>query len=235
MSNAETVTAPTVVRRAYNRSVQAREQWHGLDARFRDADLREEAHANLQETTLNWFEALQPYMVDAQGAVKEFWTRAPLWPSEPATEVVGVECPRCGAVYEVDPSDLEDATCVNTVSVEHETADGETVIKTEQCGAETQPKRVPATDEHGNQLYNWAQGLRLLTEWEGETEVVTQETGTFKPSTQTIERPKRIEPEHLLRIARYLDQVAELKDLLAETTEETPTAQLELQSNMEGA
>lgn len=231
MSSQQAASAPTVVRRAYARSVQSRQHWHGLDARFRDESLRKEAHADLQESTLNWFEALAPYMADSQGAVKEFWTRAPLWPTKQATEVIGLECPRCGAFYDVDVEEVEDATCVNVVSVQQD--DGE--VAREQCGAEATPKEVVATDEEGRTLYEWAQGLRLLNEWEGETEVVTQRQGTFKPTSKTIEKPKLIEPAHLLRIARYLDQVAERKDLLAETTDETPTAQLELQSNMEGA
>lgn len=80
--------------------------------------------------------------------------------------------------------------------------------------------------EDGRDLYEWATGLNRLTAWVDETEVVTEQVGTFKKRTVQREQPVRLSPDVLIRVARYLDAAAAKLDLLAEMTDASPKAKI---------
>jgi len=55
---------------------------------------------------------------------------------------------------------------------------------------------------------------------------MTVETNGFKKGEEAVEVPERLTPEVLKRIARYLDQVAQELNLLADTDREMPIGAL---------
>ncbi|MFY4814524.1 hypothetical protein ACOJIV_17775 [Haloarcula sp. AONF1] len=204
---AESEARATEIREAYQRCLDARRQWMSVRGRTTDPRYREKAHADLHEAVLSWFEALVPYISERPGEVKQLWEGAPLYPVQPVTQKILV--------------------CANDHAYLRNTEDGPS--KTDlcpDCGTPLQPDEQPKRDEQGRQLFVWKQGLKNLSSWTHQT--VTEETsgGELSSATKTVERPQRLDPEILMRAARYLDLAAEQCSLLATTDDAIATGEL---------
>jgi hypothetical protein len=188
-----------------------------MSVRGRTADntVREQAHGDLHETVLAWFEALVPYISERPGEVKQLWESAPLWPQEPASDVLdALICggEECGAVYE--RSDEE-----GTLSP------GDTCPAC-QMPLEPGEAEIAVTDDEGRRLWEWACGLKRLSAWTSKTETVRVEGGKWSNESRTAEVPKRLDPDVLMRAARFLDLAAEECGLLEDTDRALPTGEL---------
>lgn len=206
--------AKTSLRRSYERCLEARRQWISVRGRTSDDEVREAAHADLHETTLSWFEALVPYISERPGEVKQLWESAPLWPEEPATQTIdALLCPsdECGAVYE-----------------RREGGGLEIAEECPACGERLHAgdAEVTVTTDEGRTMWEWACGLKRLASWTNETETVERTGGKWSTEREVVEVPKRLDPDVLLRAARFLDLAAEECGLLEETDRALPTAEL---------
>lgn len=200
-------TVPTsAVERAYVQCLNARQQYIQVGSAATDEETMNELRATLHASVMAWYEALHPHMADRPGEVGDYWHEAPLWPKRPAVEVVPT-CPNCDVGFPGDQYEIGDV-CV-------------------ECG-QTRLERgtIPKLGDDGQQLYEWEVGLKSLEEWFRKTETAKETTGTFRPTEQTVEMPRRLKPAHLFRIARYLDKAAEEMDLLADTAEALPLGEL---------
>lgn len=213
-ADAQAGVAPASIRQSYRQCLDARRQWMSVRGRTSDDTIREQAHADLHETVLAWFEALQPYISERPGEVKQLWEEAPLYPLEPASDVIdALLCgnEECGAIYE-------------------RTEDGRLGAGSEcpACGLPLEPgeAEVPATTDDGERLWDWACGLKRLAAWTSRTETVDVSGGKWTNESTTIERPERLDPDVLIRAARYLDLAAEECGLLEDTDRALPTGEL---------
>jgi len=201
------------IREAYQNCLIARRQWMSVRGRTSRGDAREDAHADLHETTLAWFETLVPYIAERPGEVKQLWESAPLYPIQKQTvDVLG--CEDCGFFVRLDSDDAE------------ERAVGDP-CPTQACptGALGEFQIVDQDDE-GNELFEWACGLKRLSSWTNRTETVQVDSGQWETDSNTVERPKRLDPSVLMRAARYLDLAAEEAGLLEESDRALPTGEL---------
>lgn len=204
-ADAQSQAPRTSLRQAYEKCLQARRQWMSVRGRTADDEVREEAHADLHETTMAWFEALVPYIAERPGEVKQLWESAPLYPLEPKL-TQGLKCgdeENCGAAYHRAGDDDDRGL-----------APGD---QCPACGMPLEPAEVPDVDDEGRVLYTWACGLKRLSNWSNKTETKHVDGGEWSTETETIEVPKRLNPTVLMRAARYLDLAAEECGLLEDT------------------
>lgn len=203
----------TNVRRAYERCLSARQQWRAIRAKTVDEAVRDEAHGDLHEAVMGWFETLVPYISERPGEVKQLWENAPLYPKERAT-VAGLVCnneaEQCGFMAERD-------------SDQHNLSPGS---QCPACGIPLEPEEIIEADENGEALYNWAVGLKRLASWSSATEKTTVESSMWEVGARTAEVPKRLDPDVLLRAARFLDLAAEECGLLEDTDDALPVGDL---------
>jgi len=199
----------TSLRNAYENCVHARRQWMSVRGRTTDDGVREEAHGDLHEAVMSWFEILQPYIANRSGEVKQLWENAPLWPARPATKSVLA----CENDHAFDPS-ADDAIVV-------EPGDACTA-----CGNPVEHVTVHRRDSDGRELYEWACGLKRLADWTGRTVEIEIEGNEWEVGSETVERIQRLNPEVLLRAARHLDDAAEKCGLLEETEKELPVGEV---------
>ena len=206
-SDEGTATVPTTaVERAYVSCLNARQRYIQVGSATAETDTMDELHADLHASVMTWYEALHPHMADRPGEVGDYWHEAPLWPKAMATKEALV-CSNCEIAFD-DDIHAEGDVC-------------------EECGeAHLEPSQIPKQTDDGELLFEWEVGLKSLEKWFRKTETTTQTSGTFRPSTSTIEVPHRLKPEYLFRIARYLDKAAEEMDLLADTSEALPLGEL---------
>jgi len=210
MSQTEAEREPrTNVRRSYERCLAARKQWRSIRGKTANEAIRDEAHGDLHEATMAWFETLVPYISQRPGEVRQLWESAPLYPLEPATAEALV-CPGCEAGWYRDGDhDLE---------LPH------------QCPVceeyPLEPDEAVARNESGDVLYDWASGLKRLASWSDETKTKTVGGDKWRNETEEVEVPKRLDPDILLRAARYLDLAAEECGLLEDTDRALPTGEL---------
>lgn len=200
----------TNVRRAYENCLAARQQWKSIRAKTVNEAVRDEAHGDLHEATMAWFETLVPYISQRPGEVKQLWESAPLLPVEPATEDI-LQCPGCGAGWyaEEEEHDLEAGhPCPNCM---------DSALEAEE---------ILQRNDDGEVLHEWACGLKRLASWDDETETKDVPGSQWTSGTETVEVPNRIDPEVLLRASRYLDLAAEECGLLADTDRALPTGEL---------
>lgn len=201
------------IREAYQNCLLARRQWMSVRGRTSRGDAREDAHADLHETTLAWFETLVPYIAERPGEVKQLWESAPLYPiREKTTPVLG--CDDCGWYVPSDSDDADDVSVGDACPV-RECATG-------AIGTHDLVER----DDDGNVLYEWACGLKRLSSWTNRTETVEVDSGQWETDSNTVERPQRLDPTVLMRAARYLDLAAEEAGLLEESDRALPTGEL---------
>lgn len=194
----------TAIHRAYRECLAARNQWSGVNGRVYDEEVREELHADLNQAVMGWFEALYPYL-SSQDGVSEYWEDVDLWPTGVKQEKALI-CENCEARY--DPQKIDASRgCPN-------------------CGSSLGWAMLRAYDDDGNVEYEYATGLKTLTEWTDKTEVITEKQGRYRPTTVKKVKPLRLPPENLLRAARLLDQAAEELGLLATVTAATPRTEL---------
>lgn len=201
----------TNVRRSYERCLATRQQWRSVRAKTVDKAVRDEAHGDLHEAVMAWFETLVPYISERPGEVKQLWESAPLYPTEPKT-VDGLVCGNeaCGALFKRN-------------SEEHDLSPGD---ECPHCGIPLEPTELYETTDNGDILYEWACGLKRLASWSSATETQVVETGDWETGQQTVEVPKRLDPDVLLRAARYLDLAAEECGLLEDSDRALPTGEL---------
>jgi len=200
----------TNVRRSYERCLAARQQWKSIRAKTASEAVRDEAHGDLHEAVMAWFETLVPYISERPGEVKQLWESAPLYPLKPATEAV-LQCSGCGAGWYAadDDHDLEGGhPCPSCMADELEADE------------------IIERNDDGDALYDWACGLKRLASWSDEAETKEVQGSQWTSGTQTIEVPNRINPEVLLRAARYLDLAAEECGLLEDTDRALATGEL---------
>lgn len=200
----------TSIREAYEISLHARRQWMSVRGRTAEDSVREQAHADLHESVMAWFEALVPYIATRPGEVKDLWEDAPLWPERPATRE-GYQCPDCETVY--DPS-------VETCVVD------EPGDICPNCGGAVGPRSIKKTDDEGRVLYEWACGIKRLSAWTNRTVSVEVEEDDWSTDSKTVEQPQRLNPTVLMRAARYLDLAAEDCGLLEDTDDALETGEL---------
>lgn len=196
----------TEVQREYQRCIDARRQWMSTRGRTTNPEYKEKAHGDLHEAVLSWFEVLVPYISERPGEVKQLWESAPLYPVEPVREQIFV-CPN-GDVYPAsgDGPDAGDLC--------------------PRCQTPLEPDERQATDDQGRPLFFWKQGLKQLSAWTHETVKEETSAGELSAQTTVVERPQRLNPEILMRSARYLDLAAEQCSLLASTDDALPTGEL---------
>jgi hypothetical protein len=197
----------TEIKREYKRCIDARRQWMSIRGRTSNEEYREKAHGDLHEAVLSWFEVLVPYISERPGEVKQLWESAPLYPVKPIYEAIW-KCPN-GDVYPQNQEDGPDETDLCP-----------------RCGSPLEPAERQVTDDQGRPLYFWKQGLKQLSAWTHETVVETVSGGELSAATKTVERPQRLDPEILMRAARYLDLAANQCSLLASTDDALPTGEL---------
>jgi len=190
----------TNLRRAYEHCLAARRQLRSVRGKTANPEVREEAHGDLHEAVLAWFEALVPYISERPGEVKQLWETAPLYPQEPSLVAV-VRCGNdaCGLVVDRDEADVSPGD------------------QCPQCAVPLEPDKRVERDEEGRILYDWACGLKRLSNWTDETTQVTVDSGKWATGSDTVEMPKRLDTDVLLRAARYLDLAAEECGLLEDT------------------
>jgi len=201
-------TPKTAVEESYKRCLDARRTWIRQAAYGFPDFARDQVHADLHAATMEWFETLHPYSSERQGDVQEYWSKAPLWPIEPQT-TIALWCPACGTVY---PDDHDLVQAAGNIC--------------EDCSAAVEHGEFYVTDDDGHPLYEWETGLATLEDWQDRTRTMTVETTGFKKGEEAVEVPERLTPEVLKRIARYLDQVAQELNLLADTDREMPIGAL---------
>lgn len=212
MSQTRRETEPrTNVRRAYERCLAARQQWRSVRGKTADAGVREEAHGDLHEAVMSWFETLVPYISERPGEVKQLWESAPLYPLEPETvNVLACGADACGFAVERG----EDS---------HDLTPGDACP---ECAIPVEPAEMVRTTADGDRLYEWACGLKRLASWSSATETRTVEGDRWSTGSETVEVPKRLDPDVLLRAARYLDLAAEECGLLEDTDRALETGDL---------
>lgn len=204
----------TNARRAYERCLSARQQWRATRAKTVNEQVRDEAHGDLQEAVLVWFETLVPYISERPGEVKQLWENAPLYPIRQAT-VRCLACPdgdNCGFMIERERDD-------------HELAPGDICPECDQ-GYPLEPDQLVQLTENGEEMYEWACGLKRLSSWSSATEKTTIESSQWETGSREVEVPKRLDPDVLLRAARFLDLAAEECGLLEDTDDAIPTGEL---------
>jgi hypothetical protein len=207
----DSVEPRTNVRQAYERCLATRQQWRSVRAKTVDPEVRDEAHGDLHEAVMAWFETLVPYISERPGEVKQLWESAPLYPEEPKlVDALGCGNDDCGFVVETDRDD-------------HELNPGS---KCPYCQTPIEPGQVVDVDDDDNELYHWACGLKRLASWSSATTTETVSSGKWSTGEKTIERPKRLDPDILLRAARYLDLAAEECGLLESTDRALATGEL---------
>lgn len=212
MSRAQDGHEPrTNLRRAYENCLAARRQWRSVRAKTADEAVREEAHGDLHEAVMSWFEALVPYISERPGEVKQLWESAPLYSMRPQTvKILQCGSDACGFATERD-------------SGEHDLNAGD---QCPACGIPVEPGESQATDDSGRPLYEWACGLKRLASWSSATETQRVTGGQWSSEETIIEVPKRLDPDVLLRAARYLDLAAEECGLLEDTDRALETGDL---------
>lgn len=189
---------------AYRRSLKSRTVWAGFASMLSNSETRrprDEAHTYLHAATMQYFEAVQPYLASAPSGsrARDFWERAPLWVDERLTQP-GVRC-QSGHQY-ADP--------------------GAAGQKCPECAETLEAASVP--DENGR--CRWLTGLRNLQVFVDQTDQVEVEGGKWSHETEIKQVPKLIEPDALLRCARYIDESASDLGLLADVKEERPKAEV---------
>jgi hypothetical protein len=180
-----------------------------IRGRTSDDGVREQAHGDLHEAVMSWFESLVPYIAERPGEVKDLWEDAPLWPKTPETDP-GLACDH-GHAW--DP-DADDALVADPGDV------------CPECGAPVEAVELLRYDDAGRQLYEWACGLKRLSTWTNKTVSVEVDGGEWSTESTTIERPQRLKPAVLMRAARYLDIAAEKCGLLEDTEQALATGEL---------
>lgn len=206
----------TSVRRSYERCLATRQQWRSVRAKTVSRTVRDEAHGDLHEAVMAWFETLVPYISGRPGEVKQLWENAPLYPLEPKG-VDGLACQNdaCGFLMDFDDATDEDGELQYDVGGE-----------CPYCGDEIVATELLRTTEDGQVLYEWACGLKRLASWSSATETVVVESDEWDTGQDTVEVPRRLDPDVLLRAARYLDVAAEECGLLEDTDRALPTGEL---------
>lgn len=212
MSRAQEGREPrTNLRRTYETCLAARRQWRSVRGKTADATVREEAHGDLHEAVMSWFEALVPYISERPGEVKQLWESAPLYPMRQQTiKVYKCGSEQCGFAA---PKESDD----------HDLGAGDACPA---CGMPLEPGEVLDTDDEGRPLYEWACGLKRLANWSSATEKERVSRGKWSTDDEVIEVPKRLDPDVLLRAARYLDLAAEECGLLEDTDRALETGDL---------
>lgn len=205
----------TSVRRAYERCLAARQQWRSVRAKTVSETVRDEAHGDMHEATMAWFETLVPYISERPGEVRQLWESAPLYPLGPA-EVPGLSCTNDSCGYFASEAELAGE-------------DGDGADLPEQCdwcGGDLVSSTLYETTEDGDVLYEWACGLKRLSSWSSATETVVVEADEWETGQREVEVPRRLDPDVLLRAGRYLDIAAEECGLLEDTDRALPTGEL---------
>lgn len=198
----------TNVRRSYERCLAARQQWRSIRGKTADEAIRDEAHGDLHEAVMVWFETLVPYISERPGEVKQLWESAPLYPLEPVTRPALV-CPGCRAGWYRDEVEIELPQQCPTCEEYH-----------------LEPDEVVEHTDDGEPLYEWACGLKRLASWTDETEKERIEGSQWQSGSEVVEVPKRLDPTILIRAARYLDLAAEECGLLEDTDRALPTGEI---------
>lgn len=200
--------AHSVVVRAYRESVRARSVWCGFAGSLRNSEVsrdRDQAHQYLHAATMHYYEVVQPYLSGAPAGSKarDFWEAAPLFPLRIRTEP-GVECAH-----------------------EHRYPNpGAAGMDCPECGSPLQATDVPELNDDGEVLAEWECGLRALQKYVDQTEEIERPSGEWSTGTTTEQVPQLLDPDALLRIARHLDEAAKDLELLANTREERPRAEV---------
>lgn len=187
---------------AWRECLNARKAFVRARSQSGDGTVRSALHSTLHAAVLDYFETLQWALRDREvsgegpdgESFDDMWTDAPLYKTNPKTTRVAV-CQACGTVAEADAAGSE-CSC------------GEGDL------AET---RLPVTDETGETVWHWQEGLQHLEEWYERTTTTTEEvTGFCGKRTVTKEEPLLLPVDALFRIARYLDTAADEFGILAD-------------------
>lgn len=197
--------ATRAVTDAYVKSLQARWAFLGATSTGFSSAEREQLHAQLHSTTLQWYEVLYKHLANRDDMTR-YWEDAPLIRKQPKTKPA-LGCTECNAVYGFD----------------EEIADQRPSPTCPACGVGVvQQTQAYVTDDDGTLEYEWERGLQLLDEYQGRTRTVTRTEGTFQKREVTEEVPVRLAPRVLIRAARHLDAAANDLDLLESVESELP-------------
>jgi hypothetical protein len=207
MSRSQSPDGSTSVRRsvveAYQQSLEARSIWAGFASALQNTATdrsRADAHAILHATTMQYYEAVRPYLASAPAgsSARDYWESAPLWPAEEVTKP-GV---RCASGHQYPEAEAAGQNCP-------------------ECGETLQAASVPTADG----ACEWIAGLRNLQTFVDERDEVEAESGRWSTGTSTEIVAKRLDSDVLLRCARYLDEAASELGLLADVDDERPLAE----------
>lgn len=208
-SSEEAVSGPTrALQDCYLNSLQARHSYlNVVTGGASDAQTREAAHAELHSTTMQWFEALQPYLEEYDD-LEHFWAEVELWPTDYETKPVAF-CHKCESGWEETDDTQPGFTCPGC---------GDGVLQREE---------VLETNKSGDPQYTYATGLKTLNQYEGRTRTVT-ETVNMTCRQRTVERtvPVRLKPKRLLRACHELDKAGDRLDLLADVAKNIPKTEI---------
>lgn len=209
MSQGKRRTNPRrVVEEAFRQSFDARSIWGGVAGELPNNEVdrsRDSAHLQLQATTAQYFEAMQPYLATAPAGSKarDYWENAPCIPVEALTRP-GAKCEQ-GHVF--GEADIVGRECP-------------------QCGATIRGADVIKRDEDGNPVGKWKPGLKHLEDHMNEVQEIETKGGRWSGETKVETVPKRIAPDVLILNARYLDKAARTLDLLADTKDPRPLTEV---------
>lgn len=193
---------------AYRDCLQARSDYQ----RAIGGPMEGAAHEQLHDAVANYYEALRPLLSSAN-ATEELWKEEKLWPIRPRFQEVGF-CPACNSHAPTDQ--LEES---------------EISVGTDLCpwceNAVLEHDSVPATDEHGQMLYEWVEGLESLTGvWDRVEEVEVSYSDALGPYSTSRREAVLLEPARLLTVARKLDEAMVRLNLHAEVEDNLPKGQL---------
>ena len=194
---------------AYRDCLQARSDYQ----RAIGGPMEGAAHEQLHDAVANYYEALRP-LISSANVTEKLWEEDELWPVRPLFEEVGY-CPSCGG--HAASSALQEKGIQ---------------VGSDLCpwceNAVLERDRAAKTDENGQVVYEWVQGLESLTDaWDRVEEVQVEYEDGLGPYSTTKREAVLLDPSRLLTVARKLDEALERLNLHAEIDDDVDTTPLD--------
>ena len=175
----------------------------------------QDAHQALQDAVAYYFEVLRPLLCSSN-ATDQLWNDEKLWPTEPVYQEVAI-CSECGNYVLADKMG-DDCVVVGDLCPNC-ARDGDRVEK-----PRLEPKKIPATNEDGEVLYRYVEGLESVDGiFDQRVEQTVEYSDALGKHTKTVADTQLIAPQHLKTIARKLDEALRALNLHVKEDDKLPT------------
>lgn len=205
MSSTEEARDPTSndeVRQAYQQMVQSRKAYR----RASGTHFEDNAHESFHDAVFDLYDELRARL-KRRDVTQDLWEEEKLWPTEPVYQPVAI-CEECGSYLPADElkeSQLDVGDYCPNCARDNPDRAGRPRLKGEQ---------IPKTDDEGQIVYNYVEGLRSLDQIRNRVEEYTVEYSDALGTHEEVRTQRQlIAPQRLEAVADLLAESMEILGL----------------------